>query len=212
MSGVIEPSVAVDGSGGIDRTHLTWSERITIIVILLAAYAPFFLYFLVPSEALFLCLLVVNIVFAIPLAVFSLQELFHLRWKLISIFVLVWVLLCLSFIGPSVPRDWVRVSGFYVRTRLVDAYRSGCHATEFIENGVKQMAGGCEGFDRGQFFEDIVYDTTGEFMRPVSERTEEWKRVMSGATVKAVLSKEHRAYHLFGNYYCVHIDFDDLGS
>jgi hypothetical protein len=120
------------------------------------------------------------------------------------------VLLCLFFVKPVAPQEWLRVLGFYVRTRLVDDYLSRCRLTEFTENGFKQTAGSCEGFDRGLFFEDIVYDTTGEFMRPVSQRTPEWEHVMSGATVKEVLSKERRAYRLFGNYYCVEIDLLDL--
>ena len=85
-----------------------------------------------------------------------------------------------------------------------------CQLTEFIENGVKQTAGRCDGFDRGLYFEHIIYDTTGEFMLPTSQRTPEWNRVMAGATVKAVLSKERPAYHLFGNYYCVIVDILDL--
>ena len=127
-----------------------------------------------------------------------------------SIFATVWVLLSLPFIGPSEPLRSVILAGFYIRTLLVDDYRSGCHVTEFIEKGVKQRAGYCEGFDYGQSFEDIIYDTTGEFTRPVSQRTPEWMRAMSGATYKGAVSEEGIAYHLFGNYYCVHTDMLSL--
>lgn len=210
MTTEAEPNLAIDSSDRIDRTRLTWPKRITIIITLLGAYAPFFFFFLIPSELLFFGLLAIGAVFAVPLAVFCLQALFRLRWKLVSIFAVVWVLLSLPFIGPSEPLRSMILAGFYIRTLLVDDYRSGCHATEFIENGVTQRIGACEGFDRGEFFEDIVYDTTGEFMRPVSQRTPEWMRAMSGATFKEAVSKEGIAYHLFGNYYHVNINAFDL--
>lgn len=172
MDGVVEPSPAVSGTDRIDRANLTWPERVVIVVALFGAYAPFFFYFLVPSELLSFLLLAVGAVSAIPLAVFSLQALFRLRWKSIFIFALVWALLCLFFVKPVAPQERLRLLGFYVRTRLIGDYLSRCRLIEFTENGVRQAAGSCEGFDRGLFFEDIVYDTTGEFMRPVSQRTQ----------------------------------------
>lgn len=187
---------------------MTWPKGIVIVLCLLGAYAPFYFYFLVPSAMVWLTL--TGVVFLIPLIIFSLEALFRLRWKLISVFAVVWLLLCVPFITSEGPQEWLRVLGFYVKTRLVHDYRSRCRLTDFDENGVKQTAGFCEGFDRGEYFDFVVYDTTGEFMLPVSQRTSNWKQVMSAATVKAVVSKEHCAYHLFGNYYAVYVGILEL--
>ena len=145
MTTEAEPNLAIDSSDRFDRTRLRWPQLIVILAALLGAYAPFFFYFLVESEALSYCLLTVAAMFAVPLAVLSLQALFSRRWKLVSVFALVWVLLSLPFTGPLEPQESLRVLGFYVHTELAD-YGSRFQLTEFIENGVKQTAGRCDGF------------------------------------------------------------------
>jgi len=187
---------------------MTWPKRIAILLTLLGVYGIFFSYFLLPSAMVWCGL--TSIVFLFPLTVFSLEALFTLRWRLISVFSVVWLLLSLPFIVGEGPHEWLRVLGFYVKTRLANDYLSRCRLTDFVENGVKQTAGFCQGFDRGDYFDFVVYDTTGEFVLPVSRRTPEWKQVMSVATVKAVVSKENRAYHLFGDFYAVYVDIFEL--
>lgn len=216
MSGLIGPSLeqspVVDGSDRFDRTGLTWPKRIIIALAPLALYAAFFFHFLIDSNMLGLCLLATSALLAIPLAVFLLQALLRRHWKLVSIYAFVLVLLCVPFTETVGPHVWLRSLGFYVRTQSFGDYRSACRLTDFIEDGVKQTAGACEAFDGGEQYELIIYDTTGEWMRPPPQRSPEWTHVMEGATMIATLPKERRAYRVFGNYYCLAIsryDFDD---
>jgi hypothetical protein len=200
MIGVIETSLAADDSEKTDRTRLTWPKlhdrrRVG------GALHSLFPFFLIPSDALSGFLFMVSVVFAIPLVVFSLQALFRRRWKLMSIYALVWVLLCVPFTRYSGPHHWLRVLGFYVHTRLVGDYLSICQLTEFVENGVKQTAGVCGGFNRSESIDGIIYDTTGEIMQPVSQRTPEWERAMESVILREVVMSERPAEPLFGKCY-----------
>lgn len=144
-----------------------------------------------------------DLLFLIPLACLSIEALFYRNKKLSIVFALTWLLLVLPFVGVPETREWLRTLGFYARTRLVSDYLAQCRLSDFVENGVKQTAGFCEGFDRGDYFDYVVYDTTGEFIMPASKRTPEWKKVLSVATEEATLERDRTAYHLFGNYYAV---------
>jgi hypothetical protein len=57
-----------------------------------------------------------------------------------------------------------------------------------------------------------VYDTTGEFVLPVSQRSPEWKQAMSEATDthEEIESRENGAYHLYGKFYAVFVSFYDM--
>ncbi len=85
-----------------------------------------------------------------------------------------------------------------------------CRLTEFVENGIKQTVGYCRGFDHGTHIIEVVYDTTGEFILPVSQRTPEWKRAMSEVLSPPVVSEEGRARRMFGNYYSVFMYLNDF--
>jgi hypothetical protein len=147
-----------------------------------------------PSVAAWL--FVMGLTLLIPLFVFSLAAMLKLRWKLISIFAIVWVLLVAPFVGFNAPLRWMGGFGFQLRTLLAQNYLSGCRLTEFVENGVKQTVGFCRAFDRGTHFDVVVYDTTGEFVLPASQRTPEWKQAMSVAASRLVVSEEDRARHI----------------
>lgn len=192
-------------SGG-DR--MTWPKSIVIIVVLFGLYGVDFLYFLLPDAALF-SLAMIGLVFWIPLFFHSLEALFKLRWKLISIFAIVWLLLSLRFLGVWAPTGWLHGQGFRVHILMAKDYPSGCKLTEFVEKNGKQMVGFCEGFDRGNYFDFIVYDTTGEFVLPLAQRSPEWKRAMSKATEEGIELKQN-AYHLFGNFYAVSMEVSEL--
>ncbi len=182
-----------------------------IVVALLGLYGGNFLYFLLPDT--FSWLVLAGLVFWIPLSIISLDALFRRRWKLILIFAIVWVLLSPQFIGVWEPRYWLRGQGFHLRTLLTKEYLSGCKLTEFVENGTKQAIGPCPGGngDRGDYFDYIVYDTTGNSALPVSARSSEWKRLMAKATERGVESREHPTYHLFGNFYATSVSIYELG-
>jgi hypothetical protein len=156
-------------------------------------------------------LFLVSLVFLIPLLIFSGEAMYGRHWKLVAIFAIIWCLVGLPFLTSSVPY-WLSSQGFRFLTLLDRDYRSRCRLTDFVENNVTQTAGFCEGFDRGDNLDFVVYDTTGEFLLPVSQRSPEWKQVMSVATEKSLVSKENRASRLFGNYYRIFVEFDDLSN
>jgi hypothetical protein len=183
---------------------MTWPQRLVIIVLLLCNYGIAFSSFLYRPVTLWLFLATAVLLF--PLFVFSLEALIRRRWRALPLFAVVWLLVFLpeTSVDPQ-PRDWARTLGFFVKTRLVNDYRSGCHLTDFTENDVRQTIGVCEVLDEwgGQFFNYVVYDTTGELMLPVSQRTPEWAQAASQGVAAAVVSEEHPAYPLFGHYYAV---------
>ncbi|MGB9114518.1 hypothetical protein, partial [Bradyrhizobium sp.] len=82
-------------------------------------------------------------------------------------------------------------------------YLSRCRLIEFVENGTKQALGRCDYLGiGGEAVLDVFYDTTGEFVLPVSQRTPEWKAAMWHFSPHQVLiNAEGRAERLFGNFY-----------
>jgi hypothetical protein len=190
---------------------MTWPKRVVTVVALLGLYGSEFFYFLLPT-AFWWLIFIAGLVCWIPLFHFSLGAVFRRRWKLISIFAIVWVLLSPVFLGVWAPRIWLRGQGFHVRTLLTKDYLSRCKLTEFVENGIKQTVGWCEGGSLTyDYFDFIVYDTTGNSALPVSQRSLEWKRWMAKATQEGVVSREHPTYHLFGNFYATTGSVFELG-
>src|SRR5260221_9241680 len=188
---------------------MTWPKCVVIIVVLLGLYGANFLYFLLPGAFSWLSL--AGLVFWVPLFIFSLESLFKRRWKLVSIFAVVWVLLSPVFLNVWAPRYWLRGQGFHLSSLLNKEYFSGCKLTEFVENGIKQAVGFCGGGDRGDYFDYVVYDTTSESALPVSQRASEWKRLMAKATEEGGEAREEPTYHLFGNFYATSVSIYGLG-
>ncbi|WP_315704552.1 MULTISPECIES: hypothetical protein [unclassified Bradyrhizobium] len=180
---------------------MNWFRLISIAVPLLDVYGGMFCYFFVP--ALLVWLFFASLLFVIPLACLSIEALFYRKKKWSAVFALTWFLLVLPFAGVPQTREWLRTLGFYARTKLAANYLSQCRLSDFVENGATQTVGFCEGFDRGDYFDYVVYDTIGEFILPPSKRTLEWKKVMSAETEEATVERDRTAYHLFGNYYAV---------
>ncbi|CCE04120.1 membrane hypothetical protein [Bradyrhizobium sp. STM 3843] len=186
---------------------MTLFRLISIAIPLLDVYGGMFCYFFAPAALTWLFF--ASLLFVVPLACLSIEALFCRYRKWSTAFALTWLLLVLPFAGVPETREWLRTLGFYARTQLVSDYMSQCRLSEFIESGVTQTAGFCEGFDRGDYFDYVVYDTSGEFILPASRRTSEWKKVMSAATAEATVERDRTAYHLFGNYYAVVASFFD---
>ncbi len=187
---------------------MTWPKCVVVFMVLFGPYGSAFLYFLLPGFVLWLFL--AGVVCLIPMFAFSLAALFRLRWRLISILSAVWTLLALPFLGVVGPLGWLFGQGFHVSNLLTGDYPSQCRLSEFVEGGVKQTIGFCRSFDRGDYFDYIVYDTTGEFLLPVSDRSVEWKSEMSKATEEGLESKEGRAHHLHGNFYHVYVPINEM--
>jgi hypothetical protein len=178
--------------------RMKWLKGVVIAIALLGFYGSEFFYFI--HEPVFGWLQSASEVFLIPLSLFSAGALFNLCWRRISIFAAVWVLLSLHNLGIDAPYQWLNHRGFQVHTLLTPNYLSKCRLIEFVENGVEQTGGFCEWFNRGAICDYIMYDTTGEFVLSVAERTPEWKQAMSGLPVSLVVTTEFRASHLFGNF------------
>ena len=133
------------------------------------------------------------------------------RWRAVAIFASAWVWL---FFGPSDgPGEtyfWFIRQGFRFHARPVEEYMSRCKLTDFVENGVKQSVGFCEGRDEGSFISSVFFDTTGELGLPRSRRTPEWNEAISPFIPKEVLADEGRARHLFGSFYRVDIRLEEF--
>jgi hypothetical protein len=201
---------SINMAGIADGGRLTWPIGAVIFVVLFGLYGSDFFYFLLPNVMLWLVL--VGGACAVPLAILTFLALLRFRWRLIPIFVIVWALLSLRFFGVWAPTEWLNVQGFRVGNLLTQGYPAGCSHLEFIENGIKQTLGLCRGFDRGDHFDFIVYDKTGEFVLPASRRSPEWKQAMSEATNthEELESRENPAYRLYGDFYVVFVSFYDM--
>ena len=69
------------------------------------------------------------------------------------------------------------------------------------------MLGRCEYYaTNGGGAHAVFYDTSGEFVMPVSQRSPEWTAAMSNFSPRAVLlEKEGRAERILGDFYEVEI-------
>jgi hypothetical protein len=198
MSGVNVAAGAVEN--GSDDGYVTWPKWIVIGVALFGVFGSHFLEYLLPSVVFWLFL--AGLIALLPLLIFSLEALFKRRWRSVAIFAIVGMLACLP-LSSRATVIWLRGQGFHFLTLLDGDYLAKCKLSDFVEGGIKQTVGFCEGFDRGDHFDFVVYDTAGEVVLPVPQRTPEWKRTMLAATEKAVVSEDGRADRLFGNYYSV---------
>ena len=139
----------------------------------------------------------------LALFVLFLGDLFRLRWNDVAIFFGIWAVVLLPLYGIKAPLRWLRVEAFRIHASPIEEYLSRCRLIEFVENGTKQALGRCDYLGiGGEAVLDVFYDTTGEFVLPVSQRTPEWKAAMWHFSPHQVLiNAEGRAERLFGNFY-----------
>jgi len=184
-------------------------KYVLIIVVLTGPYVSVFLIYLNP--ALSSLSLVIGLVGWIPLFFFWLAALFRRRWKTVAILSATWLLAFLPFFGVKEQLIWVRAQGFRIHATPLEDYLSGCTLIEFVENGVTQAVGPCEGSWSGDVDNTVFYDTSGEFVLPVSRRTPEWKKAMEHFTPREVLiESEDRAEHIVGNFYLVSVHVREM--
>ncbi len=148
-----------------------------------------------------------DMAFACLLAVlfFSLRALFRRRWKEFAVFFATLVITFLPGFGVVGHADWLIAEGFRIHASPIEKYLSDCKLIEFVEKGAKQTVGECEshGLYSG-YAHTVIYDTTGELLRPVSHRTQDWQRAMFEFYSEEVLnSSERRTRHIFGYFYDV---------
>ena len=157
--------------------------------------------------ALFGWLIVLYLLCLLALFVVLLCVLFRRRWNEVAILLVVWTVVLFPIYGPIAPNRWLYAEAFRIHASPIEEYMSRCKLFEFVENGVKQTLGRCEILPTGdEGVLCVFYDTTGEFVLPVSQRTPEWRAAMWHFSPHALLLEtEGRATRIFGNFYDISI-------
>jgi len=150
----------------------------------------------------------------LALFVLFLGSLIRRRWNEVAIFFAIWAVVLFPFYGSQAPFRWLRAEAFRTHASPIEGYLSLCRLIKFVENGANQVLGRCDNLGIGrEAVLDVFYDTTGEFVLPVSQRSPEWKAAMGQFSPHAVLiGAEGRAQRIFGNFYEITIlpsDGDD---
>jgi 4-amino-4-deoxy-L-arabinose transferase-like glycosyltransferase len=147
----------------------------------------------------FICLFVLFLLF--------LGSLFRRQLNEILIFIAVWAVVLFPFYGSEAPFLWLRAEAFRIHTSPLEQYLSQCKLIEFVENGARQVLGRCDNLATGgEAVFDVFYDSTGEFVLPVSQRSSEWKAAMSHFSPHEVLiNAEGRAHKLSEKFYGITI-------
>jgi hypothetical protein len=185
----------------VSNNALSWLRYTLIAAAVLGFYGSEFFYFI--SEPIFGWLQGVSNWMLIPLFLLSLEALFRLRWKWISIFFITWMLLFLSNLGVEAPVHWLSGQGFHAHTLLDGNYLSKCRRNDFLdEEGGQQTVGFCEQVDHGWFCDYIAYDPAAQFALAPGQRTQKWQRAISEAS-SGLLGSQDGALHLYGNFYRV---------
>ncbi len=147
----------------------------------------------------------------IPLFFLSLTALLRRRWKTLAVLSATWLFTFLPFLGIKEQFIWIRAQGFALHASPLEDYLSRCKLIEFVENSVKQAVCPCEGSWTGDVENTVFYDTSGEFVLPVSRRTPEWKKAMQHFTPREVLiDSEDRAEHIVGKFYLVSVHIREM--
>ena len=132
---------------------------------------------------------------------------FWRRWKEVGIHLVILAIVLLPFyrVGDLVVplSNWLVTVAFRVHVSPIEQYLARCDWVHFDRDGVRQSIGQCERFEIGfGDFSVILYDTTGEIMLPVSERTPEWKAAMRHFDYAPTYTTiSGRSVRLPGNFY-----------
>lgn len=100
--------------------------------------------------------------------------------------------------------------GFRIHASPIEQYLARCKMFEFTENGERQAIGYCEGrayteggFPPGQAMPTVMYDSTGNFLKPDTQRSREWKQAFDEAKEYGGDVRFRGVSHLFGDFYLV---------
>ena len=141
---------------------------------------------------------------------------FWRRWKEVAILLAIGAVVLLPYYRLAnllkAPMTALTTIAFRVHSYPIEEYLARCNLVQFNENGSEQSVGVCELFGVGN--EDAVaifYDSTREFILPISQRTPEWTAATSHIRPTDMLTKtEDRAFHLYGNFYYIYLSsYDD---
>jgi len=143
-----------------------------------------------------------------------LRALFRRRWSEVAILCAMAPVVFYPYLGPDLSLRWIYVAGFRFHASPIEEYLSRCELVEFVEKGATQKVGVCE--SRGGSWNTVdvvIYDTTGELVLPVAQRTPEWTNAMGRFPPgKFVARSEGRAERLFGYFYDIEVGPEDLND
>jgi hypothetical protein len=100
--------------------------------------------------------------------------------------------------------------GFRIHASPIEQYLAKCQMFEFDELDAKHAIGSCEyrtypegGLPPGQALPTVMYDPTGNFLKPEAQRSPEWKRAFNEAKEYGGAMKFRGTDRLFGDFYLV---------
>lgn len=136
-------------------------------------------------------------------SVVFLSALFRRRWNALARFLVIGPIVLFPLYAKTGSLRWLYVEAFRFHASPTEEYLARCKLIEFTENGSRQVLGKCDSLNAGGDAALLVlYDTTGELLLPVSQRTPEWRAAMGHFSPHAVLvDTEGRAEKLLGNFY-----------
>ena len=140
---------------------------------------------------------------------------FWRRWKEVAIFLAVGAVVLLPYYRLAylldAPAGALVTIAFRIHASPIEEYLARCDLVRFSENGSEQSVGECERFGAGnEYAVAVFYDSTGEFILPVSQRTPEWTAAMRHFRPADTLTRsEDRATHLYGNFYDILLSLYD---
>ena len=179
-----------------------WLKCILVIVTLMTeALVPFFEFL---ARDLSDGLLYLFVACSLVLVFACIGALVHRRWKDLALFSATLIIAYVPLLGIREHLEWLTARGFLLHASPVQEYLSArCRLVDFVENGVRQTVGECEG-KAGGSEGSIIYDTTGELLAPASHRTQAWRNAMSGFCSDEILdSSEQQTTRIFGDFYSV---------
>jgi hypothetical protein len=152
----------------------------------------------------------------IPLFFVFLSVLFRRHWKAAAIVSTALALAIFCFVKPeSVEpfRFWLLVQGFRIHVAPVEQYLSKCELIAFVEDGIEQQLGECEGrMLSSNTFDAVFYDTTGQFALPPAQRTKGWQDAMYTNNTHCYFTEKAVAQPLFEKFYIVVIEIEHVGG
>jgi len=132
------------------------------------------------------------------------------QWKLGGICCLP-LLLALAFRFGGNQFFFVQDAGFQIMIFLRDDYSKRCNPITFSSDEATEFIGFCGRIERDfESYDYIMLDTSGQLMRPIPRRTQQW-RIAAGSLPngKVLAGIELDVRHLTGPFYVVHFRWQD---
>jgi energy-coupling factor transporter transmembrane protein EcfT len=156
-------------------------------------------------------ILTMAVIYVSALACWAVIALLHGSWRSAAVYTLPFILaVILRFSGT--PYVFLQGAGFHAKISPAALYVQKCMPKTFSEDGRQQAVGLCEIMNRtwSDVSDYIVYDTSGESVRPAEMRTQQWKNAMRSLPNGRILSEfDLVATPLCGSFYAIHVTLQD---